>query len=491
MATATKELIPFPLNLPQFKPVSIIPSSLADLRLSISPDQLTNSTNNIHEYINSLFQYTYDSLIRTNAISTEVSIVHLLTTAKSMSYIELDSKSLSVSLPWSNYGFAGNTTATHWSVFDEIMASVVSICLIYNYLTLQILNENYEQSKQHQLSDETWKKSNNLLKTSFSYLSVFKGAYEELQQQQQQKQQQQHLLSCVCNDLEDLHKSRFNYAYHLNSSLVQLIVIFKNIYVTTTEIESRFGDFDTVPDRVGTYMKVVVFIHNEWLIIKKLALSLASNNKESSLSPQRNVISTAKARLMFQTWDNFLQIIYCYYLALDNYSKQSLGIALGLIEFGLVNSIDQSPLKSKLLKHVPDPNSPSKPRLFNKLRPSGSFNSKSKSNTLKEKLIFMENTSLKREFENGNLLPSIFKHHLIMLVKLLKVLKVKLGKENDVLYFQKVAGVKEVQDRYLFGSSSNLPSGISVPLKNMSPFVPSCLKQFDGVSTTGVVNGYF
>ncbi|ODV87302.1 hypothetical protein CANARDRAFT_5850 [[Candida] arabinofermentans NRRL YB-2248] len=407
---SSKAEIPFPLH--GFRAASDIPSFLMDLRRSISVDQLMNSASNLHEYIEELFK-----LVKVKSTGKPTNIDELLNEAKSIQMFQIIS---SDNTPWSQYSLPAGKSKTQWTIYDELVVATISLSHIYNVLTLETLDSNYEAGS---ITDSDWKRSSNLLRSSFSVLNEFKNS----------------------TSVDEYHSANAGYILHLNTILVQLIVIFKNIYITFAEIDSRFGDFEKLPDRLSAYIKILIFIYNELSVLEKLTTTEKEKRSLKIEIKSRSSDDLANVKLM----KRYMEIIYCYYKSLDSYGADSVGLAIGLVKYGLLNSMDQDPIKSKLKMN---------------------FHSNRK---LKEKQMFKEDVILIKQMNN---LPLVFKKNLIMVINLLKTLNVKFEKINNNIKFDKVIEADNIKKNYLF-SANDLPTGMQVPLTDIQRYVPSCLEQ--------------
>ncbi|KAG7885050.1 hypothetical protein KL938_001307 [Ogataea parapolymorpha] len=369
------------------------PSRINELRHAISSNQLMNSAHNLHELIDQLF-----SFVKNSRSTDSASIQDLLESAKEITIFE--------GCPWSNY----KTVKTlDWTAYDEIVASSISIMQIYHLLTLEALEKQYNSND---LADEVWRKISNMLKSAFGLASEFR------------------------DQVSELHRPHFDYIYHLNQILVQLLIIFKNIYVTHREIKARFGVFDQVPEKLNTYVRILIFVYNECAVLEQLRKS--------------SQVGTLK---------RFVEILFSYYRSLFYYHKNELGIALGISRYGLANSIDQSKIRSKL--HI-----------------------KAKNFNVKDKHLWSEEIRFMREFQNSAF-PAVFRHNISTVVDILRILNSKYEKLNNSINFQEVPSLEEVKHRYLF-DSADLPSGLQVPLVDINHFIPTCLME-----ATNVQNVYF
>ncbi|KAG7717289.1 hypothetical protein KL949_002315 [Ogataea haglerorum] len=369
------------------------PSKINELRHTISTSHLMNSAHNLHELIDQLFTF-----VKNRRNTDSASIQDLLESGKEIKIFK--------GCPWSKY----KTLKTlDWTAYDEIVASSISIMQIYYVLTLEALEKQYSSDD---LADDVWKKITNILKSAF-------GLANEIQGQ-----------------VSKLHRPNFDYIYHLNQILVQLLIIFKNIHVTHREIEVRFGDFEKVPEKLNTYVRILIFVYNECAVLEQL--------KKSSQ------VATLK---------RFVEILFSYYRSLFYYHKNELGIALAINKYGLANSIDQSKIRSKL--HI-----------------------KAVKSNVKDKHLWREEIRFMREFQDSTF-PAAFRQNVATVVDILRILNSKYEKLNNSINFQKVPSLEEVRHKYLF-DSPDLPSGLQVPLADINRFVPACL-----VESINVQDVYF
>lgn len=366
-----------------------IPAQIKSARATINASDLMNSSNNLSDYLDLLCSYVHE----THPVDT---MPELLVAARTVPFIESEHKIV----PWKEYPAKEGT----WFFYDEMLASVASASWIYHELTIDNLTRQFDSD----IPDETWKRSNNLLKQSFSLFNAFQ-----------------------TNTSDDCHGEGLGYIYHANSILIQLIVIMRDVHTTYREIDADFGAFNKVHSNVGTFRRILVFIYNESTILLQSKRYAAVNTQA-------------------------LEILYCYYTALEYYAKNSLGVALGLIQYALVNSIEQDPIKNRFGL---------------------------KSTKVKERPLLNDNVKLIHKFRSN--LPPLYQKLLITLSKILKILYWKIGKENDSLSFDTVPSSKEIKHSYLFGSN-DLPTGLQIPLTSMPVYRPACF----GVSSAPVHN-YF
>ncbi|VEU23337.1 DEKNAAC104470 [Brettanomyces naardenensis] len=392
MTTVVQE-IPFPL--PDFKTCTGIPPSIGDTRATISPDNLMNSSNILYNYVDVLCTLAHNH--QPNADS----VPKILLSAKQIPLLQVEGH-----CPWSNYRIA-KEHLSKWTVYDEIVMAVISACLTYNQLTIQNLEEYSLQEEQ--LTDEAWRKANNLLKQSFSLLNAFSPGVDD-----------------------PSHSVNLNYVFQLNTALIQLMVVMKNLFLTYHEIDAQFGAFDKLPANLGTYRKILIFIYNKFSVLGSL---------HSGFTHDRS----------FQNYKHFLQALYCYYSAAEYYKKNEMGLALGLVEYGLQSVIERDPIRSKL----------------------GIQRKKKK---VKDKKLLEGEIKLAREFHKNDF-PVLLQRVLVIVAKLLRILYVKFDKMNSSLNFDRVVEPMEIEQNYLF-TSANLPSGLQVPLANVMEYVPNCLEGY-------------
>ncbi|KAH3668972.1 hypothetical protein OGAPHI_002727 [Ogataea philodendri] len=358
------------------------PAKINELRDAISSTHLMNSANNLHELIDALFTIVND----THSEKSAKTVKELLQLAKGLQIYE--------GVPWKQYKGPKSVT---WTAYDEIIVASISLSQVYHILTLEALEESYNKET---ITDDAWKRSSNLLKSAF-------GLANELR-----------------DEVSEMHSSSFDNIYHLNLVLVQLLVVFKNIYTTDKEIEARFGDFDKLPDKLNLYVRILIFIYNECAILSKT-------------SPQ------------IKTWIQFIEVLFCYYTSLTYYNKNELGISLGLVKYALANSIEQSVIRSKL--HI-----------------------KVTSSNLKERKLWKKDLNLLKQYSQPTF-PPAFHKNLVMVVGFLRVLHAKFDKLNNSINFQTLETPDSIAQNYLF-TSNNIPSGLQVPLADTRPFVPSCIE---------------
>ncbi|QPG76168.1 hypothetical protein FOA43_003554 [Brettanomyces nanus] len=386
-----------------------IPDSIMDVRATISEDHLMNATHIIFDYINQLC-----TLASLHDHASSQTLKSLLETAKTIQIFKTGGN-----CPWNHYE-RRTSDSSEWSVYDEIMVCVVSECLLANQITFGTLSKQ----RRAEMTDDKWKKSHNLLKLSFTLLNSFRPLVEDTPAAS--------------------HKVHINYAYHSNTILTQFIVIMKNLYQTSDQVDSQFGVFDKLPSNVGTYRKIIIFIYNEYSVLGSIG------------------------QTSYLTYIHFLEIIYCYYSAVMYYKNNELGIALGLVQYGLLNAVENNPIKSKL-------------KIWKK---KNQVNTKGK---LKEGKLLDDKVHLSRQFTKD--FPPLYQSILVVVSRLLEILYFKFSKMNEIISFSHIVEPSEIQAKYLF-KSSDLPAGLQVPPSGVDSFIPDCI-QTEGSSSALPARNYF
>lgn len=255
-----------------------IPREISNFRAQIDPKNLSNSANVLHDYIDELANLVYSR-------SRYTSFQEMIEASKRIVVF----RSLKTS-PWVNY----EPSNTIWTVFDELIASVYSLSLIYILLTVEMLDATLGMTR---IGLENWQRCNNYLKMSYGYLTAFK------------------------NDIASSQQGYFNKALSLSDFYIQLVVILKNIWDVQSEIVTNLGRLDEVPKNVTTFIKILVFMNNQLQVIE----------------PGANI-----------AWKKALQIFLCYYSSLKAWDENKIGLANGYIRCGLVLALEQGEVRGKL-----------------------------------------------------------------------------------------------------------------------------------------------
>ncbi|OWB70314.1 hypothetical protein B5S30_g5848 [[Candida] boidinii] len=158
----------------------LVNSQLTDYRYLINKNDLMNSSNQLIDYLNTIFQFLLSNYYDYDNNSNEnIDINSLITLSKN--YILFKNIKLS-NLPWDNYQrisnkIINNSNTTnneiHWYLYDEILACINSISSIYSQLTCDSIQFLLSEDKNADLSnDNKWKKPSNLVKNSFVFIKI-------------------------------------------------------------------------------------------------------------------------------------------------------------------------------------------------------------------------------------------------------------------------------------------------------------------------------
>lgn len=382
--------IPFPNE--NVVPVTRLPGSILQKRSTIVPDKLMNSANIEYDYLDELCQFVYDET--NHNVQT---IEELINISRRINMFTLKNKTEPF---WHSY----KVTRQIWTAYDEISATVISSSLAYDQLSLSILYDAMNSNEG--IEDQGWKKAVNMVKASLSLLDAFRD----------------HI--CDIN-----HDSNMAWVTSVSKIIMQALPICRNVYETYNAVNLQFGAFDSLPSNSSIFKRILICEYNKISALKRIQSSFANE-------------------VAVDCYLHCAEICYCYYSAMEYYNKGELGIALGLVKYGLLRGTEQSTIKSKI-------------RL-----------GKKKNKEFKRNTVWKENIRLSKALRIG--LEPIFVKFLILLIQLLKILYCKFEDMNNNISFKSVISSQEVEQSYLF-SASNLPTGLEIPLRDIKPFHPRCL----------------
>ncbi|GME87092.1 unnamed protein product [[Candida] boidinii] len=458
----------------------LVNSQLTDYRYLINKNDLMNSSNQLIDYLNTIFQFLFLNYNNNNNSNNEIDINSLIRFSKN--HILFKNIKLS-NLPWDNYqkitttsnNNNNNNNEINWYLYDEILACINSISSIYSQLTCDsiqfLLSEdnisNLNNNSNNNNNDNKWKKPSNLVKNSFVFIKIIEDYNNRFNNTSNIKTNE---------IINNLHQLNYNINLHYSNFLIQLIVLIKDIWL----IDLNDYQLNKLPKFNNTYLRILIYINNEFKILKNLLLSSSSS---SSLTLDSNSNSLNYSLNSIQI---FLNSMLCYYLSINYYYKnsnenQNLGISIGLIKYVLLITLDQdkfsskfkttSSISSSIDKKLNGENK--KENKFKKLinLKKDSKNDNNNSNQEKDSNIFKE---IKLNKLLNNNLDNYLKILIIKLINLLKLLNFKFEKENNNLKFDKILNnLNEIESNYLF-NSNNLPTGLNIPI-NFIKFNPICL----------------
>jgi len=396
--TSSFENIPFPLNNVSYN--ASIPVSLRDSRLAIVPGNLMNASNLMSSYLEQICSYIY------NQDGPEPhSILQIVEKAKNISlFQQLGGKSRVC--PWSNYPVTFSRKSNSWSLYDELCVLLVSSGLVYHQITTNTISRD-DDSPVDSLS---WKKAVNCLQQSSSIIGAFKPYITNAP-----------------------HLNNILFVDHLNSILLQMTVVMRNIEAEYEKMNSDEENFEDASRSNNIFIRILVFIYNE--VIK--------------LQGSRSVI---KCEVQYKCYEKFLEVLLCYYSALKNYKENATGVALALTEYGILVASEQSKTKAKL-------------GIRSRKVLSGS--------KIRESKLWKDEVLLRKDFRKH--LSHPLQRTLTKTVKLLRTMYVRFDKINTTLSFDEVPKMAQIESQYLF-SSDSLPGGTAVPVSKTKPFEPMCLR---------------
>lgn len=215
--SVTVKNIPIPVKLEAVEGIS---REVLNLRSQFDPNNLNNSANVLHEYIDEL----------SNLINSKYpynTFEEMITNSKRLTMFNRVNHCV-----WENY----DTKVSDWTVCDELIVSVYTLNVIYILQTIELLQKTLGMDS---IALENWQKCNNYLKISYGYLMAFK------------------------DHVPIDHQCYFNLSMSLSEFYIQLIIILKNLWDVQTDISNNLGRLDTVPKNVTTFIKILVFMNNK------------------------------------------------------------------------------------------------------------------------------------------------------------------------------------------------------------------------------------
>ncbi len=385
--------IPFPQNKILYN--ADIPVNLRDTRLAIAPGNLMNASNLMYDYLEQICSFVYkQSGSELNSLS------ELVEKAKTVLLVN-DEKSKAC--PWSNYPIPQSLSS--WSLYDELCTLIVSSGLIYHQIALNTISKGDDS----RIGDLVWKKAVNCLQQSSSLTRAFKPYITAAP-----------------------HSDNILYVEHLNSTLLQITVVMRNIETQYVNLNTDDDILQSASRSNAIFIRILVFIYNE-------AVKL-----ESSPSPMH-------WEMPYECYKKFLEVLLCYYSGLNEYGQNKMGVALALTEYGILAASEQSKTKARL-------------GIRSRKVLSGS--------KIRESKLWRDEVILRKNFKRH--LPDALQRTLTETVKLLRVMYVRFEKMNTTLNFDEVPKMEEIEEKHLF-SSDSLPGGMAVPVSRTKQFRPTCL----------------
>ncbi|CDK25085.1 unnamed protein product [Kuraishia capsulata CBS 1993] len=433
------------------QPVAEIPHSLVSARASlvvanlVGLDLLKLATST-EEYIDKIFQYVLYRFPEVQPPGSDPDAIMDQLFLKAGSIV-MFSALKNDQLPWKNiHGELGKLS--DWTLKNEIMVSSLSLVSVFGLVTGNGLPRLLSATASSEEADRAWKKPGVLLKRAHCYLEML-------------QLHQNALMWEVPSSFFELDFNSVTFLGHLNNASLQLSVLSKNVWNLEKSIDDSFGDFSvdslSKSTNFAMYVRIVIQTYDEINVAQRLL-------------PPRIQVQT-----YFACLKSFLECYVCLYLSLDYYKKNQVGLSIGLVNYAL--ALAQTKDEDRLR------NTEEKNSFKDKLNLKNKFNEKKDAKATK-KLESDNNSShkLSKRIVHTNIVPNrvletnlpqgLFENLRIVLA-LLHLLNMKFNKENNNLSFQKVVPVTEVSQNHLFGSS-NLPSGVGVPLTS-NPWYPRCI----------------
>lgn len=315
-----------------------------------------------------------------------------------------------------------------WSLMNEIEVVIIGISLIYTRLGSVLINELIEVDPTSELNDETnekWKQVSNYYKKSLSFLCFGKRVLSSF------------------NPLGNYFNS-FIYSLldKINNICIQMSILSKSSWINRNYYNET-ENFKTKNN--GTLSKVAIYVVTELRDCQNMLYNLQTN-QEGSIN------------LQYKNWKEYLSVIEKYatayaslFLSIEKYQQDSLGHAIGLINFGLLS------LQSKNLDEV----KPKQGKLLTKLKSKVSvrrneqyINDLQSITTLNiDKSVFQESSGV------------ILKDLTFLFDQLIQ-LHLKFTKENNNIKFDTISAWKDID------KDSKWPLGCSIPSSSVKPYEP-------------------
>lgn len=319
-------------------------------------------------------------------------------------------------------------THIQWSLLNEIEAVIISTSLIYTKLGSVLINELIEIDPTSELNDETnekWKQVTNYYKKSSSFLSFGKKVLAYL-------------------DLGSMYFNSLVYSLldKINNVCIQMSILSKSSWINRNyynETES----FKTKNN--GTLSKVAIYVITELRDCQSMLFNLHTHQGVT-------------INLQYAKWKEYLSIIEKYaiayaslFLSIEKYQQDSIGQAIGLINFGLLS------LQSKNLNEV----NPKQGKLLTKF--------KSKVSARKNEQYIKDLQSIttlnidKSVFQESS---GIILKDLTFLFDQLIQLHLKFTKENNNIKFDTISAWQDID------KDSKWPLGSSIPSSSVKSYEP-------------------
>ena len=315
-----------------------------------------------------------------------------------------------------------------WYLINEIEVIVIVISLIYTKLGSVLINELIDVDLNCELSDETnekWKQVVNYYKKSLSFLSFG-----------------DRIRKFFDSDYFHLNSLVYSLLEKINNICIQMSILSKSSWIHRNyynETES----FKT--NNNGTLCKVAIYVINELKDCQSISHNIQKSNDGS-------------IKLQYTKWNEYLSIIEKYatayaslFLSIEKYQQDSVGLAIGLINFGLLS------LQSKNLNDV----SPKQGKLIAKL--------KSRVSVRKNELYIKDLKSITTlNIDNSVFQESsgIILKDLTFLFDQLIQLHLKFTKENNNIKFDTVSAWQDID------KDSKWPLGSNIPTSSVKPYEP-------------------
>lgn len=319
-------------------------------------------------------------------------------------------------------------SGSQWRLINEIEVAIISICLVYTNLGSILTNELIEADATAELIDETnekWKQVINYYKRSLSFLSFARNISPSF------KPEGTYLNPLIYPLLE-----------RISNICIQMSILSKSSWIN----RNSFNETETFKtNNNGTLCKVAIYVVNE---LKDCQSQL--NNLQANRDGFIN--------LQYTNWNEYLNIIEKYakayaslFLSIEKYQQDSLGQAIGLINYGLIS------LQSKNLNDI----SAKQDKLFGKLKSKVSMRKNDQYvNDLQSITTMNINKSVFQE-SSGIILKDI-----TFLFDQLIQLRFKFTKENNNIKFDPISGWQDID------KDSKWPLGCSIPTSTVKPYDP-------------------
>lgn len=312
------------------------------------------------------------------------------------------------------------TTNGQWTLENEIQLVLVAIAFVYIKIGSELTNELIDDESGNSSSpeiNEKWKQVVNFYKKAISYT----------------------LFGIQVNSIA---RTRFNgaiftFIHKISEINFQLSILCKSSWVNRNSFRES-GSFAMTNN--GTLSRVAIFVLNEIKNLKSLLVELES---------------FPDIGLNYKNWQDYLDLMEKYasayaglFLAVENYQKDKLGNAIGLVHFSLLN------LQSKNI----DTNSK---KLADKLK---SKIATKKNEHLLNKLDSVSTLNINKSLFNDK--SGVVLNDISYLFDQLIHLNLKLEKENNTLKFDTIVNWQDIS------KDSKWPLGNKIPVSDIKPYQP-------------------